>query len=218
MIERFAKINAHLRNAAILLCLLIPAVHSQTADPGAANPPSAPTTVQPPYTPLTQEQRLHNYLHSLYGPMSLLSGAISAGYGQWQHRPEEWQLGAEGYGMRYGSGYAQRIVRETLTFSASSLLHEDNRYFRSTETGAGQRIKHAVLSTFTAHRDDGSTKFSYSRIGGVLGGSLISRAWQPPSTASLTDAMSNFSTSIGVAAGLNVFKEFLPRKLRFGSK
>jgi hypothetical protein len=218
MIEPFAKPIAHLRDAAIVMCLLVPAARSQTADPGAANPPAPSTAVQPPYTPLTEGQRLHNYLHSLYGPMSLLSGAVSAGYGQLQHRPREWQLGAEGYGMRYGSGYAQRIVRETLIFGSSSILHQDNRYFHSTETTTGPRIKHAILSTFTARKDDGSTTFSYTRIGGMLGGSLISRTWQPPSTGSINSAMANFGTSVGVAAGLNVVKEFLPKRFRFGSK
>jgi hypothetical protein len=148
--------------------------------------------------------------------MSLVSGAASAGWGQAWHRPKEWQLGAEGYGMRYGSGYAQRIVRETLMYGSASLLHEDNRYFRSTASTNGGRLKHALLSTILARKDDGSSTFAYSRLGSMLGGSLISRTWQPVSTGSVNSAFLNFGTSVGVAAGFNVVKEFLPRKFRFG--
>src|SRR6266545_731507 len=135
MSERFAHANARLRKATVVVCLLTAGVHramGQTADPSpdAAPPaPPAPTApAQPVYTPLTSDERLHAYVRSLAGPMALATGGVSAAWGQWRHRPSEWRLGAEGYGIRYGSGYAQRIARETLTYGASSLLHEDNRY------------------------------------------------------------------------------------------
>jgi hypothetical protein len=191
-------------------------VFAQTADPGAANPPNPPANAQAPYVPITQQERFHTYLHSFYSPMSLLTGAVSAGWGQLNDRPKEWPQGLNGYATRYGSGYAQRITRETLTFGASSLLHEDNRYFKSTETSNGKRIEYAVISTFTARTEDGSRRFSYSRIGGMLGASIISRTWQPVSTGSMKSAYLNFGTSLGFAAGFNVLREFMPKKLRFG--
>jgi hypothetical protein len=214
MIERFGKRTAQIRTAAVVVCLMGGTlVLAQTTDPGAT--PTAPADAQPAYKPLTGEDRLNNYLHSLYGPMSLVSGAASAGWGQLWHRPKEWQLGAEGYGMRFGSGYAQRITRETLMYSSAALLHEDNRYFRSTDTTNGGKLKHAIMSTFLTHKDDGSTRFAYTRMGSMLGASLISRTWQPNSTGAVSSAFMNFGTSVAVAAGFNVAKEFLPRKLRF---
>jgi hypothetical protein len=215
MIERFAIRTAQFRTAAVVVCLLGGTALAQTTDPGAATPPSAPATVQPAYTPLTGEDRLHNYLHALYGPMSLVSGAASAGWGQAWHRPKEWQLGAEGYGMRFGSGYAQRIVRDTLMYGSAAMLHEDNRYFRSTADTSGGRLKHALLSTILTHKDDGSMRPAYSRLGSMMGASFISRTWQPVSTGSVNSALLNFTTSVGVMAGFNVAKEFLPKKLRF---
>jgi hypothetical protein len=213
MIERFAVRSSQLGRAAIVAGIISGTALAQVANPGA-NPPAAPTTVTPAYTPLTGSERLHMYGRSLFGPMALFTGAVSAGWGQLNNRPHEWGGGGEAYGWRYGSGYAQRVVRETLIFGSSSLLHQDNRYFRSTDTGVGKRLEHALLSTFTARRDDGSTTFSYSRIGGMFGSSLISRTWQPPSTGSVNSAMENFGTSIGIAAGLNVAREFLPKKFR----
>jgi hypothetical protein len=215
MIERFARRTIHLRTAAVVVCLLGRNALAQTTDPGAANPPAAPANPQTVYTPLTGSERLHLYERSLIGPMAIVSSAVAAAWGQALDRPKEWPLGAEGYGRRLGSGYANRIVRETLTLGSSALLHEDNRYFRSTETGSGSRLKHAILSTFTARKNDGSTTFSYSRIGGMFGASLISRTWQPNSTGSVNSAMANFGTSLGVAAGFNVAREFLPKRFRF---
>jgi hypothetical protein len=147
--------------------------------------------------------------------MSFVTGGLSAGWGQLRDRPHEWGQGAEGYATRFGSGYAQRIARETLMYGSSSLLHQDNRYFHSTSTSKSARLRHAILSTFTARRDDGSTTFSSTRIGSMLGASFISRTWQPPSTGSVNSAFLNFGTAVGVYAGFNVVREFLPKKLSF---
>lgn len=216
MTERFAQRTAQFRTAAVVLCLLSRAALAQTADPGAVPPTSPPAT--PTYTPLTGEDRLHGYLYSLYSPMSLATGAVSAAYGQALHRPREWQLGAEGYGMRFGSGYAQRIVRETLMYGSSSLLHQDNRYFKSTADTKGGRLKHAVFALFVARKDDGSETFSYSRVGSMLGASFISRTWQPPSTGSVNSAFANFGVAVATNVGFNVAREFLPKKFLFFKK
>jgi hypothetical protein len=161
------------------------------------------------------DDRWRGYARSMFGPMALTTGAISAGIGQWRNSPHEWEQGSRGFGLRYGSGFATRVTRETLTFGAAALLHEDNRYFRSQKSGTGPRLWYAVESTFLARRDDGTRRFSFSRIGGMFGSAMISRTWQPPSTGSFHDGVTNFGTQIGVAAGLNVAREFLPRKFRF---
>jgi hypothetical protein len=189
---------------------------AQAVDSGVHSTTTAPTTPTPPaYTPITDSERLHNYLMGMVGPMTWVTGAASAGWGLLRDRPEEWGQGARGFGLRMGSGFAQRITRETLTFGASSLLHEDNRYIRSTETTNGARIEYALASTFLARKEDGNRRFSFSRIGGMAGSSLISRAWQPVSTGSMKSAGVNFSISLAFAAGFNVAREFLPKKLRF---
>jgi hypothetical protein len=56
--------------------------------------------------------------------MAWFSAAVGAGIGQWRDSPWEWKQGARGYGLRYGSGFATRVTRETITFSAATLLHE----------------------------------------------------------------------------------------------
>lgn len=156
--------------------------------------------------------RTNGYLRGMFGPMAWTSGALSAAFGQWRDSPHEWGQGARGFGLRYGSGFGARVTRETITFGAAALLHEDNRYFRSQETGTGRRLKYAIESTFLARKDDGSRRFSFSRIGGMFGSAMISRTWQPPSTGNFHSGMDNFGTQIGVAAGLNVVHEFLPKR------
>ena len=119
---------------------------------------------QSTYTPLTEGDRTREYLKEIFNPLSMVSSAASAGIGQWRDQPKQWKEGSQGYGLRYGSAFAEHIVRDTLMYGASGVLHEDDRYIRSGQSGAGSRIGYAVSSTFLARRDDGSRRFSYSRI------------------------------------------------------
>jgi hypothetical protein len=167
---------------------------------------------QPNSASITGGDRLRWYLKSTISPLSFVTSAASAGFGQWRDSPKEWPQGAEGYGLRFASSYGEHVVRETLLFGTSSALHEDNRYLRSGESDLRPRIRNAVGSTFLARREDGSRRVSFSRIGAFAGAALISRLWQPKSTHSPRGAAVNFGTSIGLAAAINVVREFWPRK------
>lgn len=173
---------------------------------------SSAASSQPAPAPITEADRLRWYLRATVNPLSLVTSAASAGWGQWRDRPREWRQGAEGYGLRWASSYAEHVVRETLVFAASSALHEDNRYVRSGESDIRPRIRYAVESTFLARRDNGSRRLSFSRIGAFAGAALLSRLWQPASTRSIRSATVNVGTSIGVSAAFNVVREFWPRK------
>jgi hypothetical protein len=163
---------------------------------------------------MTEHDRLRQYLKDTVSPVSVLSSGAVAGIGQWRDRPPEWKQGSLGYGRRLGSEAAEHVVRATLMFGASSVLHEDNRYFRDDEGAFRARLRYAVESTFLARHDDGSKHISVSKIGAFLGAALISRSWQPSSSATLQSAGSNFGISMGVAAGFEVAREFLPGLLR----
>jgi hypothetical protein len=210
MQERSSQTLSRWRNTAAVVLMLTAAGRvstAQTADAAAATTPPNP----PSYVPMTASERFTTYLRQDVSLTSFVSSAASAGIGQWRDRPKEWKQGGEGFGLRYGSAFAQHITRETLTYGASSLLHEDNRYFASRRTGFGSRLEYALASTFLARHDDGTQHFSFSGIGGIGGAALISRAWQPHSTSTMRNAGISSAISIGVKAGFNVGREFVPR-------
>src|ERR1041385_1485897 len=136
MSARHERASSHFRIPVAFVCLIAlaaPLAVAQTADPGGSGTPAPPST-QPSYSPLTGDERLHRYVQSMVGPMSWVTGAFSAGFGQLRNRPEEWGQGARGFGLRMGSGFATRVTRETIGYGVAGLLHEDNRFFRSEET------------------------------------------------------------------------------------
>jgi hypothetical protein len=183
-------------------------------DPNGANRviPANSAITTPAYTPMTEGQRFKQYLKDSVNPMSIVSAAASGGIGQWRERPHEWKEGSIPYGYRVGSAFAEHIARESLLFMASSAFHEDNRYVRSAQTGFGGRLGHALGSVFLARTDDGSQRFSYSRIGAIAGAALISRTWQPHSSGHLRNAGINFGTSLGSTMGMQVLHEFWPHR------
>jgi hypothetical protein len=215
----FYRTNAKIQIAALSGFLLagIPQLAAQesTTAPTESpqqNQPSVPPAKEPghhAYTPLTAPGRLGVWAKDCFGPLSFIRSGASAGLGQWRDTPKEWKQGAEAYGRRYASGFAQHVTGATLVYGASSIFHEDNRYVRSDETGFRDRSKYALESTFLARHTDGTRHVSISRIIGFTGAALISRLWQPPSTRGMHSAAVSLATEVGASAGFNMVREFL---------
>ena len=187
---------------------------SSLAQP-ANTPPALPAGTAANYTaPLTPAERFHSFVAHLFSAESVLRSAAGAAILQGTDTPHEWGQAGEGYGRRFASSYSQHIIRATLMYGSSSLLHEDNRYFRSGESGFWTRFKYAVASTIVARRDDGTRRLSYSRISSYVAVAFIARAWQPPSTRGPENAGSALGVALGSEAAFNVGREFLPKILR----
>lgn len=162
------------------------------------------------FVPLTQAERSGSYLRSLVDPVAVLAAAAGSGISQWQNTPSEWKQGGGAYGLRFANSYGYHVVRQTMMFGASSLLHEDNRDLQSNRSGAGPRLKYAIESAFLARHDDGSRHFSYSRFGATLGTAFLSRAWQPTSTSRPQNAAGSYGISVAIQVGMHVAREFVP--------
>ena len=95
---------------------------------------------------------------------------------------------------------------------AGALDHEDLRYRRSNLHGTWPRLKYAVKSTFIVPRTDKSGKtLAVSRIAGNIGGGLVSRTWQPASTAGIGTGFASGGIGIAADVGMHVACEFWPR-------
>src|SRR5262249_8284373 len=194
-------------------CLAQTTDSSSVGNPRAPPTPAANSTPAVParYTPMTQREKLHYYVRHMFSVESVVRSAAGAAMLQGVDTPTEWGQGADGYGRRFANSYGQHIMRSTLMYGSSALLNEDNRYFRSGKAGFWPRLKYAIASSFLARHEDGSRGFSYSRVGSTVATSIISRAWQPPSTRGPENAVSSMGTAFGVEVGFNVAREFFPR-------
>jgi hypothetical protein len=207
--NRFVRIHTAAGLTGILFLSFLPALHAQSDGAVRMADPESAAVSRPIFVPMTQGQRFQKYLLNIVSLPAFIGAAASAGYGQWLDHPKEWGEGDNAYAKRYASAFAGHTVRETLKYGVSAALHEDNRYIRSGRTGFRARVAYAVESTFLARHDDGTRGFSISAMTGFVGAAAISRTWQPYSSSHFLNGANAFGTSIGVAAGFNVAREFL---------
>ena len=168
-------------------------------------------TIVPVSAQVGAENRLRAYGEGLVGPPAWFGGAAGAAFGQWRNAPHEWDQGAKGLAERFGSRFAQNIVKQTMQAPLAAALHEDLAYQTSGAQGTGTRLKYALKRSFVVPRSNGrGDTFALSRIAGNFGGGLISRSWQAPSSAGLGWGFLSGGLALAGDVGFNVVREFWP--------
>jgi len=159
-----------------------------------------------------------------YGVLSGISQAENSepGYGQ----------GWEGYAKRYGSAFADGTIENFLTSAVlPSILHQDPRFFQSSQGGFGRRAGYAVSRIFVTRTDSGHTQFNYSEIlGSALAAGISTNTYHPrafittrydPATGTLTyvhnasdrtlpNTLSVWGTQVAYDTITIMIKEFWP--------
>jgi hypothetical protein len=138
-----------------------------------------------------------------------------AGVEQAQDHFKEYGQGAQGYGKRFGAGYADTV---TSTFIGGailpSLLKQDPRYFYKGNGSTGARALYAIANSVICKGDNRRWQPNYSSILGSLAAGGISNLYYPANDrngAELT--FENAAIGIGATAVSNLFQEFVIRKL-----
>ena len=172
-------------------------------------PACAQDTSEPP-------KHIHwpEFKHKVYLKDALIKTAISAVWAEARNSPHEWGRTWEGLGKRAASSYAERVIKGATEFAISATLtHEDLRYHKSNQEGFFPRVKYAVVHTFWVPRDvgDGNT-FAAGRVTGAFVAGQLSRTWMPSRVATFGAGIESGGLTIGLDAGLNVLKEFWPKK------
>ncbi len=159
-----------------------------------------------------------------YGFLSGISQAENSepGYGQ----------GAEGYGKRFASAFADGTLENFVTGAVfPSILHQDPRFFQSGKGGFTRRTEYAVSRIFVTRTDSGQSQFNYSEIvGSALSAAISTNTYHPrafittrynPATGTLTyihndsdrtlpNTLSVWGTQVGYDTITIVVKEFWP--------
>lgn len=148
-------------------------------------------------------------------PFTLVFVGGVAGVEQAQDHFKEYGQGAQGYGKRFGAGYADTV---TSTFIGAailpSLLKQDPRYFYKGNGSTGARAFYAIANAVICKGDNRRWQPNYSSILGSLAAGGISNLYYPANDrngAELT--FENAAIGIGATAVGNLFQEFVIWKL-----
>ena len=113
-----------------------------------------------------RRERFGEFVLNTVGPLPLLGEAAGAAIEQRMNTPKDWGQGWHAFVKRYWSNLAYNGIRQTISYAGSLALDEDARYFASRRSGVWPRVRHALVSTFTARHSDGKDSFSYSGTAG----------------------------------------------------
>ena len=160
--------------------------------------------------PLSWEGKLRFHAVSAYGPATLVGTAAYTGFLQGIDFPREWGQGMSGYGKRLGSELAYVGVRNTMSFALDTALHEDPRYYRSTDSGFWRRMKHAFRGTVLTRTDSGGETFAWWRWGSAYGATYVSNQWYPDRVNTVKYDLTEGTTQMGFDFLANVGTEFWP--------
>ena len=164
--------------------------------------------------PLTSKQKFGLAWKTTVDPVTFVLNGVFAGVEQAQNHFSGYGQGAQGYGKRYGAGYADTV---TGTFIGSailpSLLKQDPRYFYKGSGSKRSRMLYAIANSVICKGDNGRWQANYSNILGSLAAGGISNLYYPANDrngAGLT--FENAAIGIGATAVTNLFQEFIVRK------
>ena len=185
---------------------------AQSRGDGTAVLPSPVTPYAQPdlvYIPPTEKTKIRNYFFDAFGPYPII-GAAPPGSTRRTTPRRNGSRGSEAYGKRLGSNFAIAAVSTTTRYTLAEAFRQDTLYYRCECKGFLPRLRHAMISTFTArHGSDGNRVFSFPALAAPYAGTMTAvYAWYPGSyNAKDGFRMGNYNL-LGYASQ-NVALEFL---------
>jgi hypothetical protein len=165
--------------------------------------------------PLTPKQKFEIAWKTVIDPFTFAVVGATAGVEQAQNHFDGYGQGAQGYGKRYGAGYADTV---TGTFIGGailpSLLKQDPRYFYKGNGRIRSRILYAIANSVICKGDNRRWQPNYSGVLGSLAAGGVSNLYYPANDRDgLGLTFENAGIGIGGTAVANLFQEFVVRKL-----
>jgi hypothetical protein len=163
--------------------------------------------------PLSAKLKFELALKVSVDPITFAGTAFLAGINQASRYPD-YVEGAQGYGQRLGSLYANDFT-DIMVGGAilPSLLHQDPRYFYQGTGTKKSRLLHALSSPIICKGDNGRWQPNFSSLGGYLASGALANAYYPPSNRGAGLVGSTFAIDLSANVANGVIQEFVLRKL-----
>jgi hypothetical protein len=188
--------------------------------------------------PLTTKQKFAVVARGTFDPVEYPWWGVLAAISQAQNSEPAYGQGWAAYGKRYATTAGDSLVENFMVGAVfPSLLHQDPRFFQSSEGGFGRRAWYSISRIFVTRSDSGRSQFNYSEILGSATAAAISTfSYHPkstflstptnprkfiPSDRTLVNAGDVWATQVSLDTITIVVKEFWPdihRKLSHKSK
>src|ERR1700683_5427202 len=182
--------------------------------------------------PLTAKQKFKVVARGSFDKIEFPWYGILSGISQAENSEPGYGQGWEGYAKRYGSAFADGTIENFMTSAVfPSILHQDPRFFQSSEGSFAHRAEYAVSRIFVTRTDSGHAQFNYSEIfGSAVAAAISTNTYHPrsfvlkrlgpntnmvvydfnPSSRTLPNTASVWGTQVMYDTITIVIKEFWP--------
>jgi hypothetical protein len=162
--------------------------------------------------PLTAGQKFKVITRASFDPVEYFWYGALAGISQWENSEAPYGQGAEGYGKRFGTAFADGTIENYFTGAIfPSLLHQDPRYFQLGHGTFWHRTGYAISRMFVTRTDSGGKQFNYSEVfGAAVSAGISTYSYHPHDERNIPNALSVWGTLVGYDTLTTVVKEFWP--------
>jgi hypothetical protein len=131
--------------------------------------------------PLTTAQKFKVVARGSFDKIEFPWYGVLAGISQAENSEPGYGQGWEGYGKRYASAFADGTIENFMTSAVfPTILHQDPRFFQSSEGGFARRTEYAVSRIFVTRTDSGHSQFNYSEIlGSAVSAAISTNTYHP---------------------------------------
>jgi len=132
--------------------------------------------------------------------------------------PPEWRQGFPAFARNYGDFMVSWASLQGGKFVAASILHEDPRYFTSTNKNFFARVANAVRYTVIDRSDSGHPRLAVANVAGALAGGFVGNAYLPDPYANASRGFRRSAIGLTGFVTSNLADEFHPEIHRLARK
>jgi len=173
--------------------------------------PSKSLPDAPSYTPLSSRDKFEGWAHHTYSTDMLMGTVFDTLTLQATGAFRDYGGGMQGFTKRYGT---QLLSNEAGSLFGRwlfpTILHQDPRYFPSTQTKVFDRMAYAVSRAVITRSDNGGNVFNSSLLLTLLVTSALNNGYKPNYDESFRATMANTFAGLGGTAQMNLLNEFWP--------
>ena len=132
--------------------------------------------------------------------------------------PPEWRQGFPAFARNYGDFMVSWTSLQGGKFVAASILHEDPRYFISTNKNFFARVANAVRYAVIDRSDSGHPRLAVANLSGALAGGFVGNAYLPDPYANASRGFRRSAIGLTGFVTSNLADEFHPEIHRLARK
>jgi hypothetical protein len=160
---------------------------------------------------LSASDKLHMFVESTADPLNYVGAAWDAATAQLDKDDPSYQMGASGYGKRFGAAVTDNATGDFFgIFLYPALFRQDPRYYRLGQGSTQSRLAHALAHRFITQGDSGKLMPNYSEWFGTGSSKALSNLYHPGNPRGFGPTASRVGYSVANDMAWDVLREYWP--------